>query len=100
MPVLTSKEITEKRYGMVCDRCGKRDEHGCNDFVVEHTCGYDSALDMGSISFALCDNCLLELALRHIPGAIFTQDRSPVDREELQKRLPSHQARKTFEDLG
>lgn len=69
MPAITRTETVERVVGMVCDRCGKIDEQGFNDFHATQRLGYDSVLDQGVLSFSLCDDCLVEIAAAHIPGA-------------------------------
>jgi hypothetical protein len=79
MPQLFEDRQAPHLTGIICDCCGKRCEaNGTDgDFVVKHVCGYDSVFDMGTVSFALCDDCLLRLAVEHIPGAIFEDDSRP-----------------------
>ena len=88
MPVLTEKEIVEVAHGMVCDCCGKRDEIGFNDFVIDYVLGYDSPADQSRVKAALCDACLVRILLEHVPGAAFSDsDGTPVSRDEMARNL-------------
>ena len=90
MPVLTKNKTVKVRAGMICDCCGKEDQGNVNDFAVQHTFGYDSPSDMTTVSFALCDKCLLAIALEKIPGAQFSEweeGNKTVSREEMTQRL-------------
>jgi hypothetical protein len=93
MPILFERKVVLVRSGMRCDCCNRTDEEGFNNFAISHTLGYDSPCDMGSIEAAICDRCLLALALGHIPGAVF-RDASgqPVSRDEMAENLARYDA--------
>lgn len=74
MPSITRKTVTHKVVGIVCDRCGKRDEDRLNDFILRQTFGYDSAADMSSVEAAICDDCLIDIVLEMVPNAQFRNE--------------------------
>ena len=90
MPIIFKKKLTPVRVGMKCDSCGMEDDNNVNDFAVIHTFGYGSPSDMTSVSFALCDTCLLAIVLEKIPQAVFKEwDKGDkiVSHEEMKSRL-------------
>lgn len=84
MPQIFKDRVVPMPDGIVCDCCGKRcaaDSSG-GGFIVKHVCGYDSVFDMGTVSFALCDDCLLWLAAEHIPGSVFDDGSDAMDHRQ------------------
>jgi hypothetical protein len=72
--------------GMTCDCCGKEFcEQGMqiNDFRLQHTFGYGSAIDMTSVSAAICDECLFDIVVEKLPGAVFTDHHNQRSRDRL-----------------
>jgi hypothetical protein len=95
MASLTRKKTVHVRYGMVCDCCGKRDEDGLNDFVLGHTMGFDSPMDMTHVSASICDACLLAIVLDRVPGAVLTSpEGTPESRERAAGLLRAYLERR------
>jgi hypothetical protein len=95
MPVIFKKKLTPVRVGMKCDACGIEDVGNANDFAVNHTFGYGSPSDMTSVSFALCDTCLLAIVLEKIPQAVFKEweeGAKIVSHEQMKSRLDGFMA--------
>ena len=64
------------RVGFICDRCGTEVISGSlriDNFQVDYTCGYGTALDDTRISFQICDTCLHEIVEKEIPKAIIKE---------------------------
>jgi hypothetical protein len=78
MPRLTRRKVIQQACGMRCDRCGKTDGDGLNDFFIGHTLGFDSPLDMGRVEAAICDACLVSILLDGVPGACFSDGQGRV----------------------
>lgn len=96
MPQLFQDRVIPMPDGIVCDCCGKRCEANGSDgsFVIKHVCGYGSVFDMGVVSFALCDDCLLRLAAEYIPGAVFEDGSGAVNlRQAVMERLTARLSR-------
>jgi len=68
MPVLYETATFDREVGMECDKCGKVDKDGLNEFVIRYTFGYGSPLDGKHVEAAICDHCLQGL-LTQVPGA-------------------------------
>lgn len=69
MGVITEDIIVNQVVGLICDKCGVEDYDGFNNFFVEHVFGFGSKIDGDKVSFALCDECLEEIAKKEIPKA-------------------------------
>lgn len=61
--------------GFVCDRCKKTIEKGgfrTDNFSIDYTCGYGTPYDMTQIEATICDECLVDIIKKEIPGAKIT----------------------------
>lgn len=74
MPKITKTVESTVATGMVCDVCSKRDENHFNDFSLGHTFGFDSSADSYHVEAAVCDDCLIDIILEKISGAVFTNE--------------------------
>lgn len=84
MPALKQMKTVEVVQGMICDVCGLRDDLGYNTFCVDHTFGYGSKLDMHSVGFSVCDQCLATIIVDRIPHAIFrTSDGNSIPTDDI-----------------
>lgn len=94
MPLITEKVVTEKVTGLICDRCGKHDHNGFNDFNLEHTFGFDSSADEFSVEAAICDDCLIDIMLEMVPHARFRYAYGEtIERDTFRAKVQSFRAR-------
>lgn len=69
------KQVTKnENVGFVCDKCGETIDRSkstrTDDFSINYTCGYGTENDMTVIRADICDNCLVDIFSREIPGSI------------------------------
>ena len=70
---LVTEKTVEVETGYICDSCGEIFIKSLSGFHIKHTCGYDSKHDGSTISFQICDNCLMDIVLDRIPKAIIEE---------------------------
>lgn len=69
MPAYYEDKKVRVFSGMTCDACHKDFPDGNFDFVLNHTFGYGTEMDMAHVEAAICDKCLIEIIRDRVPGA-------------------------------
>ena len=67
--LIVEKKEVDVITGFICDSCSREFEETSGGLRVKHTCGYPSKYDGDTISFQVCDDCLMEIVKDKIPKA-------------------------------
>jgi hypothetical protein len=110
MPFLTAlkKKTVRQVVGFRCDCCGHEydDQETQIPFdrvVLDHGFGYSSPCDMSTLKAVVCGDCILEIAIRHLPGARIVDHDGAGEREldrEGQKALLARIAKRRAARTG
>ncbi len=71
MPAIYEPKIIDEVVGIECDNCHEEYHDGVNDFYVDYTFGYGTALDGTQLHLALCDKCLAVMVATFVQNPVF-----------------------------